>query len=209
MDHELMNMLEDLSVSLSYTSNISSLLSLAVYVFSALAIYTIAQRRGIRHPWMAWVPLINVWTLGSISDQYRYVAMGEVRNKRKVLLTINILNFILASVAVIHMIVTIVRMVMGEMSFGYEEEVVWEILSCLLWFVPVLILGIAAFIVEILALYDLYTSCDPANKVLYLVLSLIPGINQITRPLFLFLCRNQDNGMPPRRETVAENPAEF
>ena len=209
MDHELMNMLEDLSVNLSYTSNIGSLLSLAAYVFSALAIYTIAQRRGIRHPWMAWVPVINVWTFGSISDQYRYVAKGEVRNKRKVLLAIKILNFVLASAAVILMIGTIVRMVMGEMYYADEEEVIWKILSSLLYFIPVVILGIVEWLVGIFVLYDLYASCDPANKVLYLVLSLIPGINQITRPLFLFLCRNQDNGMPPRRETVEENPAEF
>jgi hypothetical protein len=45
--------------------------------------------------------------------------------------------------------------------------------------------------------------------VLYLVLSLIPGINSITRPLFLFLCRNQDGGMPPRRENPAPEAADY
>ena len=40
---------------------------------------------------------------------------------------------------------------------------------------------------------------------LFVVLSLIPGIKQITQPVFLFLCRNKDEGMPPRREPVV-NP---
>jgi hypothetical protein len=73
----------------------------------------------------------------------------------------------------------------------------------------VAILGIVGFVVEIMALYDLYSSCEPANNVLYLVLSLVPGINTVARPLFLFLCREKDGGMPSRRETVVEEPAEF
>lgn len=209
MDQEFVYMLEDLSYSLSSVGNVSSLLSLAAYVFSALGIYTIAQRRGIKHPWMAWIPLVNVWTLGSVSDQYRYVVKGEVKNKRKVLLAVNIINVILTCAAFINMIVTIVMMAMGEMSFAYEEEVIWKILSSLLWFVPAMLLSIVSFVVQAMALYDLYASCEPANKTLYLVLSLVPGISTIAYPLFLFLCRNKDEGMPPRREPVVENPAEF
>ena len=208
MDQEYLYMLESISNSMTSASSISSLLSIAAYVFSALAIYTLAQRRGIKKAWLAWVPVLNVWILGSISDQYRYVAKGEVKNKRKVLLIVNILNTLLAWAAVIKMIVTIVMMAMGEMSFVNEEEVVWKILGSLAYFIPSLILSVVSFVVQTMALYDLYSSCDPANNVLYLVLSLIPGINTIARPLFLFLCRNKDDGMPPRRETVVESDCE-
>ena len=65
-------------------------ISIAAYVLQSLGYYTIAQRRGIKHPWMAWVPLLNLWILGSISDQYRYVARGQIRNRRKVLLGVAI-----------------------------------------------------------------------------------------------------------------------
>ena len=57
--------------------------------------------------------------------------------------------------------------------------------------------------------YDLFRSCSPKNAVLYLVLSVVPGISTVARPLFLFLCRNKDDGMPPRRKPEAENPCEF
>jgi hypothetical protein len=190
-------------------SGISSLISVAAYVFSALAIYTIAQRRGIKNPWLAWIPMVNVWILGSISDQYRYVAKGEVKNKRKILLGVNILNFILTWAAVIKMIVTVVGVIVGETYLTDEMEAIRQILVSVAFFAPVAILGIVGFVVEIMALYDLYSSCEPANNVLYLVLSLVPGINTVARPLFLFLCREKDGGMPPRRETVAEEPAEF
>ena len=52
-------------------------LGITVYILYSLGIYTIAQRRGIKHPWMAWLPVANMWVLGSIADQYRYVSHGQ------------------------------------------------------------------------------------------------------------------------------------
>ena len=78
----------------------SFLIQVAVYVFSALALYTIAKRRGLSNPWLSWIPVANVWILGSIADQYRYVARGEVRSKRKVLLTLKIISAALTAVMV-------------------------------------------------------------------------------------------------------------
>ena len=49
----------------------ASIIQIAVYVFTSLALYTIAKRRGINHPWLSWIPVANVWILGSIADQYR------------------------------------------------------------------------------------------------------------------------------------------
>ena len=60
--------------------------SVAVYVFQSLGMYTIAKRRGIRNPWLSWIPVGNMWILGSISDQYQYVVKGRVRKRRKLLL---------------------------------------------------------------------------------------------------------------------------
>ena len=48
-----------------------------------------------------------------------------------------------------------------------------------------------------MALYDVYTSCDPHNNVLYLVLGILFGF---LTPIFLFVNRNKDEGMPPRKE---------
>jgi hypothetical protein len=179
----------------------SFLLSVAMYVFGSLGLYTLASRRGIRNPWLAWIPVVNVWIIGSLSDQYRYVVKGEIRSRRKVLLTLNIINFILGWVAVIKMIVTIVMLAIGRIDLNNEMEVIRQVLISAAFFIPGAILGIVALIFRIIALYDVYTSCDPANNVLYLVLSLIPGINQVTQPLFLFLCRDKDEGMPPRRQS--------
>ena len=72
--------------------------SIALYVLQALGVYKIAQRRGIRNPWMAWVPLLHMWTLGSISDQYRYVVKGQYRYNRTVLTVLGAVNLVLSIV---------------------------------------------------------------------------------------------------------------
>ena len=46
-------------------------LAIVSYVLLAWGLFTIAKRRGINKPWLAWIPVVNVWMLGCISDQYR------------------------------------------------------------------------------------------------------------------------------------------
>ena len=74
------------------------LVSIAMYVLSSLGLYTIARNRGISKPWLAWIPVVNLWTLGAISDQFQYVARGQVHSKRKALLALSIISFVLSVV---------------------------------------------------------------------------------------------------------------
>ena len=61
MNQDYMYMIQDMTENMASASGFSSLLGIAAYVFSALAIYNIAQRRGIKKAWMAWVPV--VWSI--------------------------------------------------------------------------------------------------------------------------------------------------
>lgn len=206
MSHEFVYMTEGILEGILSLGGTGAFLRLASYVLCALALYTIAERRGIKKAWLAWVPVVNVWILGSLSDQYRYVVRGEVKSRRKVLLTVNILSLILSIASVVRVAVSAVLAISG-LAQGIGEQALLDtllngLLSGLIFYIPTLILSVVGLIFEILALYDVYSSCEPANNVLYLVLSVIPGISQITKPLFLFLCQDKDGGMPPRRETI-------
>lgn len=213
MSQESAYYLEELLDSMSSVGGFSSTLSLAAYVFTALAIYTIAQRRGIKKAWLAWVPVVNVWILGSISDQYRYVVKDQVKSKRKVLLGLNLANAVFVVAVSVSLIVTGISVFNAVLHHAAEEQLGWIAMRgigiTLLLCLPMLVLSLIAFVFRAIALYDLYTSCDPQNNALYLILSLIPGISQITQPLFLFLCREKDEGMPPRRDAEAEEPADY
>ena len=82
------------------------MLGIGAYVLTSLALYTVAQRRGIRKPWLAWVPVLNCWILGSLSDQYRYVVLEQNKSKRKVLLVLNLVKAVLILVVTVLAAVT-------------------------------------------------------------------------------------------------------
>lgn len=179
----------------------SGAISIATYILTSLSLYTIATRRGLNHPWLSWVPVLNVWILGSLSDQYRYVVKGEEKSKRKVLLTLKIISSVIAVMMVIAAIAMGVEIAEGMMFSLHEDDIFEDILGPLLCIVGLLLplagVAIASAIIRYMALYDLYTSCDPQNNILFLVLSILFGV---TEPFFLFFSRNKDGGMPPRRQ---------
>ena len=168
-------------------------LSLALYILQAFGMYTIAKRRGIRNPWLAWVPVGTVWILGSISDQYRYAAKGQVRGRRKVLLGLAVGTIGLAFLMMVCVLpVIIIAAAGGTPGVGYGL-----IPLILLMYLAMFAAAIASAVFQYMALYDLYMSCDPVNAVVYLLLSIF--IN-VTQPFILFFNRKKDLGMPPQEQ---------
>ena len=128
------------------------------------------------------------------------MARGEIKSKRKVLLTLNIISAVLTAVMVCLCIGAVVGAFSGAIM-GRSEDVIMSnqlsnLAGMLVLIVPILGVAIAAAIIRYMALYDLYSSCDPGNKTVFLVIGILFGI---TEPVFLFLCRNKALGMPPRR----------
>lgn len=178
----------------------TTLIGIATYVLSALGLYTIAKRRGLNHPWLAWIPVASAWIVGSLSDQYRYVVNGENKSKRKVLLTLNIITTVLSLVMVACGIGMVAQALIGAAG-GIDEEamvqaVIGPLVGVLGLCLPLAGVAIAYAVVYYMALYDIFRSLDPNNCVLFLVLSIVFSV---TEPFFLFFNRNKDGGMPPRR----------
>ena len=192
-------------VSMIGQSVLSIGLSIAAYVLIGLGLYTIAQRRGIKHPWMAWVPMLKLWILGSIADQYCFVVKGEVRNRRKVLIVLSVVQLVAAIVIyalifgmLMNFVVQIVQIpdieaIPGGQALNMALKTVMPMLGMLL---VLLAVNLVARVFQYIAYYDLFASCDPENKVLFLVLGILFSI---TLPFFVFACRKKDRGMPPRR----------
>ena len=179
---------------------------IATYVLQSLGTYTIAKRRGINHPWMSWVPVLNLWVLGCISDQYRYVVKNQTKNKRKWLLGLNIALAVVYIVFFVFFGIVMFEVITGAINGMAEsmllEELMGSVFGMLAATVPMMGLAIAVTVVRYIALYDLYTSCSPQNNVLFLVLSII---FTVTEPFFLFFLRKKDDGMPPRRTAPQPN----
>jgi hypothetical protein len=183
----------------------ATLLRIAAYILTSLGLYTVARRRGLNRPWLAWIPVVNCWIIGSLSDQYRYVVKGEIKSKRKVLLVLNILAVTIGAAAMgvcTFVAIDIVgRVMQGAVDYPeMMEMILGPAVGIVGLSLPLAGLSIAYVVIRYMALYDIYRSMDPVNCVLFTVLSILFNV---TEPFFLFFNRNKDLGMPPRRqETV-------
>lgn len=224
---DIMQGVQSVNFSLDFTTGG---LSLLVYILQALALYTIAKRRGINKPWLAWIPLVNVWILGSVSDQYQYVVKGQVKNKRKALLGLNIAIAAIAAIVVTAVMGLFLSLLFSAMDAdiwtSFSEETMEILLSNLMYYlssnfgllillsilaIPLSVLAIIQTVFFLMALYDVYRSCEPKNCTLYFVLSLFGNIViDGAYAIFLMLCKDKDLGMPPRKpepEVVSARPA--
>ena len=187
------------------TNSIGSLWGIGLYVLTALGLYTIAKRRAINKAWLAWIPVVNCWLVGCISDQYRYVVKGEVKSRRKSLLILTIIQMVLALAVIADLAGAVFggvssMAITGDFSHMMENMLV-PLIVILCLALPMIGVAIAKAIIYYMAMYDLYTSCAPENNVVFLVLSII---FRVTEPFFIFFNRNNDKGMPPRRATYQE-----
>lgn len=188
-------------------NGIAILGSIALYVLQALGLYQIAQRRAIRHSWMSWVPVLNTWILGSLSDQYNYVVHRKFRCARKWLLGLDIgicvtylVTMILGLVGMFGMLTQMTQITSPEelMKLAVAQPMY---LASLVGSIVYWVVAIAGIVVNFVCLHNLYASCQPKNKTVYTVFSIL---FPVTIPIFVFVCRNKDLGMPPRRESVPE-----
>ena len=189
----------------------SGAIGVAAYLFMALGLYTIARNRGLRNPWLAWIPVANLWLLGCISDQYRYVTLGEYRNRRKKLLTLSIVEVALIPVAVVLILVWVFGLAaLGITGGNLSEEargvsVIVLILLFMVMLLPFIALAVIAVILQIqkcCAYWDLFGSCVPQKRKLFSALSIVAsciGIDLVAA-ILIFACRNKEEGMPPRME---------
>ena len=209
MNENILNQLQGLIQNGMMSVNLfSSSLGIVAYILEALALYTIAKRRCIKKPWLAWIPLVNVWILGAVSDQYRYVTKGEVKNKHKWMLGLNILLAALEIVAVVGMIYAIVSklIVIGPS----DEEMVGSAIGALMELAGVAALVVLPLLAAVavtkvlrwLCVYDVLRSCEPKNTNVYFWVSLglaFAGISGL-ESVFMMVVMNKDQGMPPRKQ---------
>lgn len=180
----------------------NGIIQLLLYVLYALSLYTLANSRGLKSAWLSWVPVANIWVLGSLSDQYSYLVQHRSRSRRVLLMVLRIVTVLSWGLALGVVIAALFRafsMMPYDIEFiiGYCISRSGPLLAGLL--VCTLILELWYAVVYFITLYHVYRSCDPENAILLLILSiLIP----VVKPIILFLNRNKEAGMPPRKQPV-------
>ena len=176
------------------------------YILTSLSLYTIADRRGISNPWLAWLPVVNSWTIGAIADDY------DSRNgmKRKWRLLLLILNLIIIVFIVTFIAVFFVSLISVSMELNYYAPDVEEMLEILLpmyaFGIMMSVTSVAAQMCTVICLYKIYESTVPEKSVLFLLISLLVPLGNA---ICLMICRKKgySNHDPISIAVIAEFPA--
>lgn len=133
---------------LTVSALIGIIVAVVIYILIGVGLSTMAKNKGLNNPWLAWIPIGNMYLLGElINDKISFG--GFIIPKAKIILPVLwglyiIIGFITTRVA----------------SFLYIA----------------LLLFIVFYILHLGAIYRLYKLYRPGSAVMYLVLSIIFGI---------------------------------
>lgn len=173
---EQLNMLSNMIFTFAF--------SVVCYVFTSLALYAMAKRRGLRYYGLAWVPVANAWIMGSLADQFDNFQCGKNVHLRWVLFIGTAFLYVM----------DIATTILGSdylqeqiLYAGGQGHYVIEIIVLLIFWG----LLITYVVFYLMALHKLYYSANPKNKTTFLVLSIFFPVS----PFFLFANRNKDLGM--------------
>lgn len=170
------------------------------WILRSMSLHSIAKRRGIRHAWLAWIPVGSRWILGSVADQYQHLVQGKVTSRRKIMLILGAVSMVLSTVAYGFSF----AQVFAGMGVLPVEQVETAALAGVIPSMLGMVVGIVTLVFYHICNYDLYRSCRPNAATAFLVLGIIFAVCE---PFFYLACRKKDLGMVvPQAEMPQANP---
>ena len=187
------------------------LINIVLYVLKSLGLYTIAKRRGIACPWLAWLPVGCEWITASLADQYRKVTSGKATIRRFIIVVLAVISigltcFTTTTIGNRSEELTELAEYAEEYGADMDEEhalefmtEVFEELSEILGGVTLVaalssVIALASNVYWFVCAGDVYASCCPKNGTMMLVLSFFMPI---LAPFFFFCNKEKDAGMVP------------
>ncbi|MCI8332205.1 MAG: hypothetical protein HFE78_05215 [Clostridiales bacterium] len=180
------------------------------YVFGSIGFYTIAKRRGIKAPGLAWVPVANYYIIGGIGDDYQRRKTGKDSKLRIWMLVLGIIGVVLMVIAFTILISSVISLAMSDIfvnDMQYEDEMILRFAMSMIGACLPLIIAefvmIACVVLYYISLYRLYKAASPDMAVVLTVLSVIFSV---IIPFVVFALRNKDEGLPAQS---VETPAQL
>lgn len=200
------NLLQQMQAAVFSVQVFGNVVSIAAYVLLAIGLSAIAQKRSLRYPGLAWVPVAQMWLLGSISDHYHSVTKGAKCNRRTRLLVAQILLIALIVVFSVLLILLFAQFV----TWGFSGETLEGVMGveglaaiAFLLLLPMAGVAIWSTVETFYAYHDLFCSCNPANKTLFTVLSIVLSClgYPIVPAILIFISRNKTDGLPTETQS--------
>ena len=171
---------------------VSLLVAIALYVLRAISVYTMAKSADLATPWMAFVPILNVYTFGVLAEK---LEMPDGKKSMKYggsLLFINLIKRILAALAVLLVVIRV------SDFFDSPEKI--DVANLGRKLIPLLFLvflaaglAIVETVLHYIALYRIFMIFQYQNAVLFTLLSVLGlfFVSDILEPILLLLVRKK------------------
>ncbi len=172
------------------------------WIIRSMSLHSIAKRRGIRHAWLAWIPVGSRWILGSVADQYQHLVQGKVTSRRKIMLILGAVSMVLYTVVYGFSFMQ----VFASLGVLPVEQVETAVLAGAIPSMLGTVVGIVTLVFYHICNYDLYRSCRPNGATAFLVLGII---FPVCEPFFYLACRKKDLGMVVPEPAAPAAPVEL
>ena len=131
---------------------------LFLYILEAAGTMRIASRRGVRAPGLAWVPIVNVFTLGAIVDDIN-ARRGKKTSFRTVLLMLNIFSILLYF--------------LGSLV-NKAVDMYAELMNvALIYLVVFFVYSVVFYIIWLVCLHKIYRVYDSKNAVIFTIIGIL------------------------------------
>lgn len=114
------------------------IIALVMYILLSLGLYKLAQNAGIENPWLAWIPIANLYILGKLVKKVN-LGSFEIPSLEIVLPVASLATLILANIPFIGWIINLAYIVLLVLVlyrlfsiYRPEQATLWTILSVLL-----------------------------------------------------------------------------
>ncbi len=176
---------------------LSILLILAQYIMQSAALTHIGRRRGIKQPWLVWIPIARNYGIGAIADEYDK-RIG-INRRFRVLLLVFILAFYAAyMIFCAGTVEAAINLEYDYLDMGDIFDVFGIILGAYAGMVVIVIMSLIYSALNFICLYKIYESLSPRHCVLHFILSMfIP----LYMPISLLCLRN--SGYPYPEEALS------
>lgn len=172
------------------------------YVFSSIGYYTIAKRRGIKAPGLAWVPVANYFIIGGIGDDYQKRTTGKDAKLRIWMVVLQAIAAMLFFVATVSIIGMVISLIVNYDTLG-DEMPIDMLFNFFAAYIPLFIgslILLATTVLYYISLYRIYKAASPDMAVVFIVLSIFFSV---IIPFVVFALRNKDDGLPQGPATGA------
>lgn len=188
---------------LSVTLIISLAFLLVDYIFTGLALMTIGKARGLKYPWLIWVPFASNYQFGAVADDINN-KLGRRSCYRKLLLAFLI---VLETIGVVSLLFSF-YLQLEVYSYSYYDETLWMMIAIGSILLSVVTIGvsIAYLVFQIKAMYTIFKDYSSENAVLFTVLSVL--FSFLRGPL-LFSVRNKPSFSIAKQQYEADYQAAY